>query len=184
MIHLNLLPPGEKENLKMEKIQHGLWLWTALVAGVLIFFLIMLATVYFSIISVSKTAEEDFNLIQASAQGKNLKSQQDLIKDFNLKLGRIEILQKEHKYYSTVLIELIQFLPEGVRLENLTIDEKNQAILSGFAPRREEIIALKDNLEKSKKIANVKNPLSNLIKQTDISFYLKFNLTEEALKND
>ncbi len=184
MIHLNLLPPGEKENLKMEKIQHGLWFWTALIAGALIFFLVMLATVYFSIISLSKTVEEDYRLIQASTQGKNLKSQQDLIRDFNLKLSQIETLQKKHKYYSTILIELTRLLPEGVRLENLTIDEKNQVILLGFAPRREEIIALKDNLEKSKKFANIENPLSNLIKQTDINFYLKFNLTEEALKND
>lgn len=182
MIRLNLLPPKEKGNLKLEEIQRWIWVWTAALTLALVFFLIVLATIYFSLISGSKAARENYQFIQQSAQGETLKSQQDLINNFNDRLARIASLQEKHKYYSQALIEILSLLPSGIRLESLVINEKKQVTLSGFAPDREKIIVFKEALEKSNKFENIENPLSNLLKQTDINFYFKFDLTDRILK--
>ena len=182
MIRLNLLPPKEKEDLQLEQIQRRIWAWTAALMLALAFFLVFLATIYFSITSGSKAARENYQLIQQSVQGKTLKSQQDLIKNFNDRLAQIASLQEKHKYYSRALIEILNLLPQNIRLGSLVVNEKNQATLSGFSPDREKIIAFKEALEKSNKFGVIENPLSNLLKQTDINFYFKFDLTDRILK--
>jgi len=183
MVRLNLLPPKEKEALRLAQIPRGIWAWTAALALALTFFLVFLAAVYFSAAGELKSTQENYRLIQESSQGKDLKSQQDLIKNFNSQLVQIASLQENHRYYSRALIEILNLMPSGIRLENLTVNEKNQVTLSGFASSREKIIVFKDALEKSAKFTNMENPLSNLLKQTNINFYFKFDLTSQILKN-
>jgi len=74
------------------------------------------------------------------------------------------------------LASLADLTPPGVRLDALLINESNEATLNGYAQKREQIIVFKESLEKSGMFGEIENPLSNLVKQTDINFYFNFKV--------
>lgn len=184
MVELNLLPPAERELLHLEKIRCQVMRYGTIVLLTFLGFIAVLGFIWFFILIQLKSYSQSLQSIEASFQGQSIGNQKQLIADFNQYLEKLDQTQKSHPYYSSVLAELANIIPAGVRLDSLSIDEKNQAMLSGFAPQRSQVLILQDSLEKSKFFADVEKPLENLTKQTNINFNFKFKLLTEKLVNE
>jgi len=180
MIRLNLLPPQEKEILAHEENRRWVVYYGSAVILILLVFLGLLGAIWFGINIQLNSAVNALDSIKTSFKGQNLKTQQTAIVALNKYLARIENIQKNQKDYSSLLILLTNLIPEGVRLESFSVDEKDAATLTGFAAKREQVLALQENINNSGLFEKVESPLSNLVKQTDIEFTFTFNLKPDA----
>lgn len=79
----------------------------------------------------------------------------------------------------SILERITELAPPGVQLQSLTFSESSGSLLiNGHAGLREQVIELQDRLEEDAKFADVKAPLSNLVKATDVDF--RFDITLAA----
>jgi Tfp pilus assembly protein PilN len=182
MIKLNLLPPQEKNELKLERLYRWLVFYGSATILIILLFITFLALIWSFILIQLKSYTVNLENTKTSFQGQSIENQQKLIRDFNLKLERIAQVQSGHKYYSPVLIHLATLVPSGIRIDALAIDEQGKATLTGYAQRRSQLLLLKEALEKSSFFENVNNPISNLTKQVEINFSFQFDIKSAALK--
>ncbi len=181
MLELNLLPPPEKELLKLDQAQRWLVFYGGAVLFLVLGLTVLLMLVWSFILIQLKTYTQTIKSTEASFQGQSVEHQKSLIADFNQNLATIDQIQKNHRYYSPVLIEIANLMPAGARLEGLSLDETGQVTLSGWSARRTDVLLLKQALEKSTLFTKVDSPLSNLTKQTDISFSFKLEFEPAKL---
>lgn len=167
--------------LNLEKIRHWVTFYGAGSLIIVLGFAALLGFVWFFILVQLKSYALTAQNIKESFQGQSVDSEKQLIGDLNEYLAKVDRIQKNHRYYSLVLIELANLTPAGVRLEGLMIDEKNQVEITGFAPLRTQVLMLQEALAKSKLFTQVENPLANLTKQTNINFSFKFGLRPEGI---
>ncbi len=181
MIKLNLLPPQEKEILASEKIHRWVIFYGSAILGILFIFAALLGVIWIFIGVQLKSVASNLEAIQNSFRGQDLKTQHTAVPNLNKYLEKIHGIQRNQKSYSSFLVALTKIMPEGIRLDSLSVDESNEVILNGYAPKRELVISFKDSLERSNLFENIESPLSNLIKETDINFYFKFKLLPNVL---
>lgn len=181
MLTLNLLPPQEKNNLALEKIQRWILFYAAGIFCLAAVFTVLLLAILSFVLIQQKTASYELQSTQKGSQWQELAEQEKTVKATSQQLEKISRIQKNHKYYSKFLIELTGLMPEGVRLENISVDKDGRVTLAGFGQTRDQVLSLKENLERSGFAEDVFSPLSNLTRQTEINFYFKLKLKPSAL---
>lgn len=182
MIELNLLPPQEKKLLTLERLQRWLLFYGGAILAMAVVFAGLLAATWAFLLIQLKAVTLNLQTQRTSLQGQDLRAQQDLAKETNRQLEKLNQIQINHQYYSAALIELTRLVPSGVRLDTFSLDEKSQATLTGYARQREQVIAIQTALEGSVFFENVESPLANLVKSADINFSFNFILRPENLK--
>jgi len=170
MIKLNLLPPEEKNWLRLNQIQRWIIFYGSAILSSFIIFVALLTVIWLSLSIQLKNTSTNFSAIQQGLPGQSIKTQQNLIDELNAELNRISQLEKNRQDYSKILISLAGMMPAGTRLEELTIGEQNKITIAGHAQAREQVINLKNSLTDSPLFTDVASPLDNLVKQTDINF--------------
>ncbi|OGZ26983.1 MAG: hypothetical protein A2365_02670 [Candidatus Nealsonbacteria bacterium RIFOXYB1_FULL_40_15] len=174
---INLLPTKEKENLAAEKIKKVmiiLWL-------LIFFFILCLSCILFSIkVYLKEQVYAQETLLTSFKQNSEI----ERINAFKAESGKANQIIKrfadfyEGKFCFYCLIEEISdILPEGSRINDfLASSEGNQVVvsLSGFAPTREVLLSLKNNLESKNNFKDILFPSSNWVKSSDILFSVKF----------
>lgn len=181
MIKLNLLPSAEKELFKIDQIQRWVVFYGSVFFCSLLVFIILLAAIWFSLSIQIKSIGANLDIAKQNAPGQDLKTQQNLIKKLNAKIEKASQFEKNHKRYSTILLALAEVMPEGIKIERITIDEKNKMTISGYAQKREDMLTLKNSLEKSAFFTDINSPIANLIKQAAISFSLTMTIKTDIL---
>ncbi len=170
MLELNLLPPEEKIESSFK--------WKYFVIKNFILLNLTTTLVVAIVLFAAKLA-----LIHELEQ---VKSQSILVKDtyqkinkeikiFNKKLEFINSMQKDFIPWSQILYP---FFTENILANNITIKTiefdtiNNTFTLNGIAPTRNDLIALRESLNKNKLIENLDIPLSYLLKKENIEFNL------------
>ena len=99
------------------------------------------------------------------------------IAEANRTINQLESIQKDYIKWSRVLFDFVQNIPIGNRINRVNFNKNNQKIvLNGFAERRENFLKLEEALEKMEYASDITSPISNLLKQSDISFSLEAKL--------
>lgn len=182
MIKLNLLPPEQKKQIYLERINRWLVFYMASFCAILSGFFLVLLFIYALISIESRTAQTSYRVAQTGSQGQDLSSYEKLAQNFNQELEKVRSIQKNHKNYSLLFEKLLPLVPLNIRFDSIQINANGKIMLTGFAYNREQIIEFKENLENSKDFSNVESPISNLVKQSNIDFSLVFNFNPEMLK--
>jgi hypothetical protein len=86
--------------------------------------------------------------------------------------------------WSKVLESFAALPPEDVGITSMILDLKNKSVnISGFAPRREEVIEFYNNiLADTENFYGVDYPLENVAKPTDNIFHFTFYIKDELLQ--
>lgn len=184
MIELNLLPPSEKELLGLEQTRRWISFYGGSILLLLLGFIALLCFIWFFILLQLRDYSQSLKNIEDSFQGQSIGHQKQLITEFNQYLSRLDQIQKQRLNLSAALSELANLIPAGARLEGLSIDEKNQVSLAGFAAQRTQVLILQEALAKSQFFTQLEAPSANLTKQTDVNFNFKFNLNPAKLNYD
>jgi len=182
MIELNLLPPQEINELKLERLYRWLVFYCSATIMIVLSFIVFLALIWFFITIQLKGYTTSLENTKTSSQGQSIESQQKLVDALNHRLEKISQIQNNHKYYSPVLTRLATLIPDGVRIDAFAVDEQGQCTLTGYALKRSQLLLLKEALEGSSFFEKIDNPISNLTKQVNINFSFKFDIKPVVLK--
>lgn len=176
---INLLPPEEKKGILIKK---KLKLVLIFELGILLF-LISALLIVFSIaiylngeinsekIAVSQK-EEDIDLTTIADFQKKIEA-------LNEKIKNVESFYNEQVYLTPVLEKVFEKLPSQSYLNNFSFTKSSETLkinLSGFIPTRDDLLAFKRNIENDKDFKNISFPPGNWVSQTDIEFFLSFEL--------
>lgn len=172
MLTLNLLSNDQKRKIRLHKMNLLtkqviiiLLITTASLAGL---FMIAKSTLQDSLVKVLET---DYQ----SNYGFNVK-----INNLNALTQFIKEIKDEHYCWSELLIDLAAKTPANVRLLalNISSDKKSMAI-RGLAAKRDDLLALKEGLEKSMLLSNINLPVQSLAEKENISFIINTTLNLE-----
>ena len=181
---INLLPSKEKEEI----LQEENWKLLMILGILLLFFLISLLLILFSV-KIFITGEVEVQKILFAEREKEFKNTQmqnlqNNLTAFNKKLSQLDSFYQNQSNFSEILEEISKTLPPGVYLNNLSIAPQGGkgggfiCNLSGFSPSRQILLVLKDNLEKEKNFQEVYFPPANWVKPADINFTISFEIKQ------
>jgi type II secretory pathway component PulL len=175
MLTLNLLPPEEKESLRLDKVVRAAVFWGRLFLFLICVFAALLATVWLYL-SVQIWAME--KLVDVERGGSSSLAARELelkIANVNGKMKLLDDLQSGRVPLVDILKNLATAVPAGVRFDTIAFDAKNRkAILTGRASTREQLIAFQKKIEGSPLFSKVESPVANFIKSENIDFNFSF----------
>lgn len=175
MINLNLLPPKEKENIRLDLLdQRIIIIGGYLIAALLIFIVLLVVNLMIINFKISKS-QNNFQDLQKKFAIEGFKDIQNKLKNINNKIKNIDQIQKNYPYYSTILEKIIAVIPNGAQISNISVTGKH-INLAGFAANRDSVVNIKDSLEKSSDFGNINYPLSNFLQAENINFSFSFDI--------
>lgn len=174
MLNLNLLPPLVKKELRIEKINRQLLTAGTLILVTLIIFALLLGLINLFLWLQTKSLQKQIIQTEAHLEMEQVEEFEESIKALNQALINLDERQTAQINYSTILNQLIQLIPTALQVRGLSLDNSGQMQLTGYAPTREQLLQLKENLENSPDFIQIEFPLSNLLKSREIDFSLTF----------
>lgn len=191
MITLNLLPPEEKKNLYLKKVNELLWIYSGQILIAFFVFVLLSGLIWFYLSSQIKIVDKELNSYEIGIKKEAFDELNKKIEKANAQIMEIQKIQADHNYFSQLFEELVGLIPAGIRLENISIQpqattKKETARItmniSGHAPTRDNVIKIKEGLENSIYFDEVESPLSNLVKAADIDFTFSAIINQKQLK--
>lgn len=183
MIKLNLLPPNEKKIIKAERLRRWICFYGSAVAAITFVFIAFLMITWLIILIQLNAVSANMDSVQKNFKKEGLPQQENSLKTINQRLRQINDLQEKQASYYGLLNQLAKLTPPDIYLTGIAADENAKVAIQGKAPRREQVLEFKDRLEKSKYFKNVKSPLANFVKETDIDFSFQFEIASTSLNN-
>ena len=174
---INLLPPGQKEELKQEESFK-----LALIFGIIVLaFLVSLSLILFSlktfILSDCRVQEIYLEQKKKEIEDAELQEVEEKIKKYNLILSKLEDFYQGQPDLVLILEKISRSFPEGTYLIKLDFDPQTYQIsLDGFSSTREVLIQFKENLERIEGFKDVEFLPASWVYLTDIKFSVNFKV--------
>ena len=166
MKYLNLMPHYQKKSITRERlylIAHnavGIMLITITIVSILLLWS------RFSLVNHFNELQENTSLVQTDSLGlqKNVSS-------INEKISTAQNIQKNFIKWTSLLTDFTTTIPEGIFINTFFINGETGAFrITGIAPTRDQLIALKAGLETFPNITSLDSPLSNFLEKENINF--------------
>ncbi len=171
---LNLLPPKQKKELRLR------FLNKTIACFVIAIILIILSLILFLFLAQKflKVSLEEKEIELSSWQSKSkiqeLEKLEDQLQEVNRNVVFLNKKLEQRVEFYLILEKLAEYTPLEIRVDNLYINNSREVIISGYSPSRNNLLAFKENLEKSSVFTNLDFPLSNLAKTENIKFHFSF----------
>jgi Tfp pilus assembly protein PilN len=178
MLHLNLLAEESKQKIKFSRFYY-LFLKTELFLLILVMTVIVIFLGAESLLAANtqKFGQEISKIIAANGQDYNARAKQ-----INGQLAIITQIQAESVAYSQIFKKIAALVPPGVSLSYIKIDAPNRVIkIRGKALRRENLLALENNLRGADFLSKVEVPLQNKLKKDNVDFDIDLELIAAKL---
>lgn len=180
---INLLPKSRQQELYFEQLFHKLTfvLWLTAFSFLLVLGAQLAVKIYLE--SQSRDIASQISLLKSQVNKsdneqikKSIKSINDYISDFK----NLSVTPK----WSKVLNAFAKLPPDSVGVTSFNVDLKTKSVnIQGFAPRREDVIQLYNNIASdNKEFYNIDYPLENVAKPLDNQFHFNFNIRDDLLK--
>lgn len=174
---INLLPPQQKKELEREEK----WKLTSILGIISLIFFLCLSLILFSVkIYISGKLESQKILLEIEEKKFKTPEVQDFQKKItilNQNLSKLDSFYHGQFDLTKILEKIATTLPPGVYLNSLSWKKDIFQIgLSGFAPLRENLFELKQNLEKEKDFEEIYFPPLNWVKPKDVNFNVTFKV--------
>jgi hypothetical protein len=169
---LNLLSPTKRQYLK--KMVTFQFLKTALEIT-----LIFLCFTGVTLLTGQLIIQDYLNRLteNVTATGERYNTLNQDIKKINNILIKTEKVQNEFKDYAGPLQILVQSIPENISLSILRFNSREGTCeLTGQTKKREDLLLLKNALEKTNLVENINIPPAQLTEKTNVTFSLLLKL--------
>ncbi len=178
MITLNLIPTQYEEKTKLTKVY-------LVIKDILLIFLVFVIFITISFLFAKLILKNNYDdlIIENTLVNLNHKKFYSQIKKINSELNDIYQTQNSFYPYSKIFLALNDCMPHNIFLTNLKITsglgkDKKRLInikITGKAKTRDDLLKLKNNLEKNELFYNINFPFKNLLKPKNINFQISFN---------
>ncbi len=182
MISLNLLPPEEKKAISVNKLNYYFSLFSGGLFISLVIFSLILAGIVLFINKEVKIAEVDFNSAQSKLKLEGFKELHETVSQTNNQITELAKIQQTQVSYLSILGKIVEIIPAGVRLSNLSFSQ-NKVDLDGFSSNRQLVLDMKQALEHDPHFEKIESPITNLIKSTNIDFHFSFQIKDNIAAN-
>lgn len=179
---LNLLPPSQTKELQQEKERRLIIVLGSIFIIFLVSFYLVLFLINSYIAQGKKIQDISIEEIKFQQKGSDFDNFNSMVENYNKKLVQLENFYRSSSNFTQIL-KLISGIEQPNDLSLTKINISNiiegggiKVALSGQSPTREDLIAFKNNLEANEDIKNLDFPPQNWISQSEISFYLTFEI--------
>jgi Tfp pilus assembly protein PilN len=179
MLVLNIIPTELKKEIKFKKIfkSTNRVLYT-ISASVLFYALVLVACQIFLNNYFSDISSQN---ILVTKKTDNFSKQ---IKDINKQISSIENIQNNNIYWSPLIQNLFNNLPNSIKLDQISFNKKSNSIaMSGIAGTRDSLISLRKYFENNKNFTITNFPIQNLVEKQNINFAITLNINSYVTDN-
>lgn len=164
MLYLNLLPQSERSRIKFESIYR-------LVRFELLFLIGIVVIMSVSVFSVDLYLRQTIDRLSALSK-ESMRVDTPLVAEtqaLNQTIDGLISIQEGFSLKSGMLREFTKLVPDGVRINQLSINEENVVRVRGVYEKRADLLRLKENLEEHF-LTEIIFPISNLLKPENGEF--------------
>lgn len=176
---INLLPPLEKQNLKLEEKNRLISILAILFLIFLIFLILIFLSINFYLWGELESQRANLESKEKELKTTEIQSLEEKIEKLNLTLSQLNSFYQKNISLAAILEKISKILPQRTYLTNVSITPHEKELsfgLSGFAPNREILVELKQNLRSQADFEEIYFPPSNWVNPSDIDFYLTFKI--------
>lgn len=80
--------------------------------------------------------------------------------------------------WSPFLVAFSQTVPPGLHLASLEVDRSGTVVIRGHADTRDQLLSFQTNLGRSGLVNDLRSPVQNLLKPTDVSFEVRATVAD------
>lgn len=181
-IFLNLLPEEKKLEIRKNK-KFRLIIWQGFILTFICVFFVSLLFCTNLVLGVRlKSWESISNLEKEQGNYQELQKYEDEFRGINKKIARLALLEKNGLHWSNIIYKLDAVLTENITLSTLSTEDLHVSLI-GKARTRDDLLVLKDNIEKSDCFSETVVPLSDLVSKEDVEFQIDFAVDENCAKS-
>ncbi|KKQ46436.1 MAG: Fimbrial assembly family protein [Candidatus Moranbacteria bacterium GW2011_GWC2_37_8] len=180
-IYLDLLPQEKKNELRRSKIFRRILHEEMLFLVPLVIFIALLLNIYYLLNFQYNSSVTLSSVNKSQDKYQELNNYEEKFKKVNASIDILSKIQSSHLHWLNVLDELGSVVPEGVYISDFST-KNYQIFLLGKARSRDNLLALKNNLDNSDCFKDVNVPLSNLVVKDNVDFQMDFVVIKDCLK--
>lgn len=175
---INLLPPGQKEELEQEEILKLVLTFGIIILAFLVSLTLILVSIKFSLLADLRAQEIYIEQKQEELEKPETQELKAKIGEYNLILSKLEAFYQGQPDLTSIFEEISSLAySEGVYLIAFKFDSQtSQVSLTGFSPTCEILLQFKENLEKTKGLKEVVFPDDPWFQDTNINFLVTFKI--------
>lgn len=181
---INLLPKSKLRQLELRSWFFGL-LSLYVISGISFgLVLVIQGGVLWYLRTHEKSLEAETETLRQFASAKESTDVRKQVTIINNRVNDYNSLVQGTIRWSKLLTLFSEVVPAGVQVQSFAVDAvKKQVAISGYAPTRELVIQLHDNIAaKPAYFAKLDYPLENVARPANISFHYTFTVLDAALK--
>lgn len=175
MLNTDHLPQTEKKILRLEEWRRVILLLSTLLGSILAIGLVLLAPsflpLYFQGKDLSRGLEAEkkaFALVDTAETTDKIRYLKQSIPDLKASVSQ------ESNAYET--LDTLSPQMEGIAISSVTVNKTGDIAIQGKAATRSDLLAFESRLRESGKLQKIFTPLSNIIRETNITFSLQGKL--------
>lgn len=172
ILQLDLLPIQEKQNIRLANVYSFIKKQTWFLLCIL---LLLNLNIFYIKKNLALNLEEADQLLEEN-KTKN-QSLISMVDGFNQKTVNFKIVQSSFSFQSDLFLKLTPLIPGGITLTAVNLSASKHLTLEGVYQKRDDLLILKDNLEKTF-MADLNFPISNLLTQENGQFSLSGTIVD------
>lgn len=175
MITLNLIPESIREENRLKHV-YGL----NVRLGLIIFYIMIIISALTQVSKYVLLSSFDAMKAQSDLITKNSKAYNDKASDINSKISLVaQVIHDTHDWNDLVL-DISNLMPAGITLTHLYLSQEKKSIrFAGVADTRSDLLKLKEVIDNSGYIGEVKLPISSILEKKNINFDLESKIDYE-----
>lgn len=168
---INLSAYGEKQNYQMELNRRLVVFYSVGILVVIAIFIGLLLSINAYLTIQHTLLSEEIISFERSPKTIKIQSMELTVQNFIEHARQLQGVKRTLVPLHPLLRDIESAIAQGITLNGISLDlQNNKGTVVGFAQTRNDVIAFQSNLEKVSWISAVDSPLSNLIRERDISF--------------
>ena len=177
LLSLNLLPPEDCVRIQHENLSRFLMVSYSFFALLLATGAILLLPTYFFLFFQYRGAADQVSVAEHNATSEQSLEIESRVKKTNEKLRQ---LATEHTLAASPVTQYLQDIamrmPLTITLTSFSYEQKaNTILLQGNATTRADLLVFIDKLRDHPDFSNIESPVTNILKERDVSFNLSFS---------
>lgn len=176
---INLLPPQEKKEIENE----GKFRLVLILGTISSVFLLFISLIF---LSINSYLEGELNAKIVILEAEKGRIETPEIQDFqrnisflNQEIDKLDIFFQQKVELTKALDKISRLIPKNIYLANFSWQKESLEVkILGFAPTREDLFKLKENLEKEESLSDVNFPPINWVKPREIDFQVTFKIKQ------
>lgn len=177
MLKLNLVSQELRAEIKLRHIYN-------LQKKINYIFIIILAVITTILLSAKAILQNTFNktVEQTTLVTKSNQSYNSRVRTINHKLGYVAKIQDEFIYFSYLMEDISKMATGNINLYLVKINlQDNTIVVKGKSGLRDDLLALKRNMENSNLFENINFPLKNILEKQDVDFEIDGKIKAQNL---